>query len=77
MDLGEDGDVGSYDDGGDDLGEPDGGGDMVLGLTGPAPRGYETERVSGDGAPADETTMADGRNLAYMARNGGGIGRDT
>ena len=77
MDLGEDGDVDSYDDGGDDLGEPDGGGDMVLGLGGPTLRSYETERLSRDGAPTEETTMADERDLAYTARNGGGVGRGT
>jgi hypothetical protein len=64
--------VGSYDDGGDDLGEPDGGGDMVLRLPVPGQRDYGVARLPSDGASTEETTKADERDLAYTARKGGG-----
>ena len=70
--LGEDGDT-CYTVGGfDDLGEPDGGGDMVPRLLAPGLRNYGAVRLPHDGASTEETTTADERDLAYMARNGGG-----
>ena len=55
-----------------DHGEPDGGGDMVLRLPVPGQRDYGVVRLPYDGAPTEETTKADERDLAYTARKGGG-----
>ena len=70
--LDEDGETCNYGGGDDDPGEPDGGGYMVLKLLGPGLRSYGAARVPHEGASTEETTRADDRDLAYMARYGGG-----